>query len=209
MSKRVLVISKDKEIKNALKRALKFITDHRASGFNGRFYRNTPVLYVHETEEGFDRWLCGQFRARALSPLIVIGMMKKEEFFERYPLFRTYSQEHVYIEVPFELDELVKAIESVRPIYDQATRRIIYNDYCRGYEYKLITHDLKIIENDRNKTIEYFRYVLDYYKTRNLRAMAERIEHVLEEIATKDNWVELAKQLKTEILQKWKKRHGQ
>jgi hypothetical protein len=209
MSKRVIVISKDEEIKDALNRALRFITCHEAVGFGGRFYRNTPVLYIHETDDAFDRWLCGQFRARALSTLIVLGVMKKEEFLQRYPIFRTYSQEHIYIKVPFELDELIEAIRSAKPIYDHATRRILYNDYCKNYEYKLITHDLKIIENDRNKTIEHFRNVLNYYKICGLRATADKIEKTLKEIATNDNWVELSERLKAELLERCKRRHGQ
>jgi len=208
-SSAIITISKDEDVKLSLNRAINFLSDIKLKDYKGRFYKDWTVIYLMESEENLVEWLCGEFRVRALSPLIVIGTEDKGEFYNKFPLFKDYSEEHKYIQIPFEIDELVEAIRSVKPIYDHATRRILYNDHCKNYEYKLITHDLKIIENDRNKTIEHFRNVLNYYKICGLRATADKIEKTLKEIATNDNWVELSERLKAELLERCKRRHGQ
>lgn len=197
MNKRAILISEDDEVYCSFKRALKFVDDIEIMKFSGKFKKKLSVIY-DINNVNLDSWLWGDFRTKkkALNPLIVIGTEERSRFLTNQPVFNTYSNVHAYFQIPFDLKELINSINTLKPIYDDITRKLIVDEYSKGYEYILITHDLKIIKRDLDTTIDNIVKVRDFYHYRDKKKISKIIDDKIIEMQTKGNWEEIAFEIK-------------
>lgn len=192
MVKYVIIVSEDNEIYESLRRSFSYIAKIKAISYKGKFNgRQAVVIFVMNNDE-IDCWLWSKFRKKALNPLLVIGIEDKPHFTNRNPVFADYSKQHAYIQIPFDLTELLKAINELKPIYDQASRRVIFNAYSTGYEHKLITHDLKIIKGDIDTTITNLVKVKSFYESKGNSNTSKIIDQKISEMRLLENWEETA-----------------
>jgi len=142
------------------------------------------------------------FRNKALSPLIVIGTEHFESFIKRNPVFSVYSDEHAYFQIPFELIALIDKLSQMKPIYDHEIRRRIVADYSHDYGYKLITHDLKIIQGDKRATIDNLSQVKDFLISEGNFDLVQIIDGKLMEIQYSPDWEEIALDIRSYLIEK-------
>lgn len=191
--KKVLLVSENEGLYKSLRRALKATGAIKVENYAGGFYGKQSVVIKIMDNNSIDAWLWMEFRKRALNPLIVIGMENKSSFIQNNPVFANYPEEHAYFQIPFDLNVLSTTIGKLKPIYDNVTRKLIVNGYSKGYEYKLITHNLKIIKGDKSATIKNLLQVKDFYHSKGDNKMAKIIDEKVKEISNnKGNWEEVA-----------------
>lgn len=194
--KDVIIISKSEELYRSLKRAINTIANINATQYESKYgNKQAIVIYIIEDVE-IDSWLWGEFRKKALNPLIVIGFEDKRSFISKHPLFVDYSEEHAYIQIPFDLIELIKTLIKLKPIYNHAIRRVIVNDYSKAFEHKFITHDTKIIKEDKVQTISNFLQAKDFYSEKAENEIVKIIGKEVGLIKKSDDWQQIAFNLK-------------
>jgi len=180
----------------SFKRALKEIADINVVRYNGKFGNKQNIVLLFLENNHFDTWLWSEFRTKALNPLIVIGLEDKSSFISKNPVFTTYKEEHAYFQIPFDLKNLITTIERLKPIYDHITRKLIVADYAKGFEHKLITHDLKIIKGDQKATIDNFLKVQEFYASKGERKLVNFIDKKLELLNSLNEWEHIAVEIK-------------
>ncbi len=198
LNKKAVLISENEELYGSFKRAFKTIANFELIRYSGEFKRKQNVVISIKEDNDIDSWLWSEFRTKkkALNPLIVIGTKDKSSFFNSNPVFTDYSKEHIYIQIPFDLMELLNAISKLKPIYDNVTRKLIVSDYSKGYEYKLITHDLKIIKGDQQTTIDNLIKVKEFYSSKGNSKIVKIINERIKGIQANDDWEQTALEIK-------------
>ena len=168
--------------------------------------KHNIVIFVLENNKDFDSWLWSEFRTKkkALNPLLVIGIENKHSFINRHPIFINYSDEHAYIQIPFDLPELLNTINNLKPIYDHVTRKLIVADYSKGYEHKLITHDLKIVEGDKKATIGSLKNARDFYDSTGEKEIVKLIDEKIKIMENMDEWEQVAVEVKEYLESRFK-----
>lgn len=185
---RVTIFSDDEELHGALKRVLSAtggiaFAEHKAVIRN----KNVVLLYVDSDKQKIEEWIWGRFRKKCLNPLIVIGVARKKEFLKRHPVFEDHPHSHCYVSIPFKLKCLVEKIIELKPLYDSVTRAIIYEHYCQEYEYRLVTHDLKVLSDDKKKTMENLCKVSDFYRAKGDDDIAKYLAEITRKIEREKN----------------------
>ena len=201
-NKKVILISENAELYKSFKRAFKAIINLNVVGYLIKFgIKQNIVMNIAMENNNINAWLWGEFRSiqKALNPLIVIGTKDKESFIKRNPVFSAYSDEHAYFRIPFDLNNLLGSIHNMKPIYDSVTRKLMADGFSKGYEYKLITHDLKIIKGDKSATIENLLRVRDFYQSKGDNKTAKTIDEKVKAINSKDDWEQAALEIKNHL----------
>lgn len=195
MTSKVSFFSDNEELYSSFKRALRAVGDIDVSK---NLVKNSIVMFVMENNKDFGSWLWGEFRTKkkAINPLLVIGTEDKASFLVRFPVFSTYSDEHAYIQIPFDLSELLNTINNLKPIYDHVTKKLIVADYSKGYEHKLITHDLKIVERDKKAAVENFLKVRNFYDSIGEKEIVKLINEKIKIMGNMDEWEQVAVEVK-------------
>jgi len=188
---RATLYSTSEDLYSSLKRALKFIAGIDLLRFSERFHKNITVIYDMDKNE-FDSWFWGKFRIKALSPLVVIGTEDKDLFINKHPVFSAYSDEHVYFQIPFDLKKMIFAIKKLKPIHDHNTRKYMVGDFSKGYEIRLITHDLKVIKGNKQSTMDNILKAKDFYYTKGDTKIVSFISRKIKEMQTKEHWEDTA-----------------
>jgi hypothetical protein len=198
---KVVVISENVELSNALKRAFKALADIEIVK---NLRSECCVIFVLDHVKDFDSWLWGEFRMRkkALNPLIVIGTDEEDVFISRNPLFSTIKDQHTYFQIPFDLQYLLDVIKQMKPIHDQDTRRLIVCDFSKGYEHRLVMHDFKIIKGDNKQTRDHIETVRNFYKDKGDVVTVRFIENKLKEMESNEAWNVVACELKAYLEEK-------
>jgi hypothetical protein len=192
----ILINNENEDLYKFFKRALKTITDINVIRYNGKFGNKQKIVVFILENNHFYTWLWSEFRTKALNPLIVIGLEDKSFFISKNPVFATYKEEHAYFQIPFDLKNLITTIERLKPIYDHTTRKLIVADYAKGYEHKLITHDLKIIKGDKKTTIDNFFKVKEFYASKGERKLVNFLNNKLELLTNLNEWEDKAVEIK-------------
>ncbi len=196
LTKKTILISKSEELNKSFNRAMKAIAKAGVVKYTGKFGNKFTVVILILESNNVDTWLWGTFRKKANNPLIIINMEDKKSFLNRNPVFSVYSDEHAYFQIPFDLNEFINTVINLKPIHDDVTRKLIVNDYSKGYEYKLITHDLKIVEGDKKATIENFLKVRDFYDSIGEKKIIKLIDEKIKIMENMDEWEQVAVEAK-------------
>jgi len=198
-NKKVILISENEELYKSFKRAFKAIVNLKVVGYLIKFgIKQNIVMNITIDNNDINTWLWGEFRSikKALNPLIVIGTEDKESFIKKNPVFSAYSDEHAYFRIPFDLNNFLGKVRNMKPIYDNVTRKLMVKDFSKGYEYTLITHDLKIIKGDKTPTIENLLQIRDFYQSKGDNKTAKIIDEKVKAINSKDDWEQVALEIK-------------
>lgn len=206
MKMSAIFISEDDELYRTFRRALGELANIRLERCIGKLGKKDKVVIYPMKGREFSSWYCGEFRSKkkALNALIVIGTEDNESFLKQNPVFENYPDEHAYFQIPFSLRSFLDRISMLKPIYDQTTRRLMLTDFCHEYEYKLITHDLKIIKDNKNETIDNLSQVKDFYRSKGDAEVTKIIDDKIKEIQTKDDWLQVALEIKNYLKERLK-----
>lgn len=196
LNRQAVLISENEELYKSLRRALYAVGNLEVSKRGYTQDKNGVLIYVDNNKENLEKWICEKFRSRYLNPVITLGIEIKEDFEARLPLFKDRPYSHSYLSIPFTLKKLIDQIGKVKPIYDSVTRKIMHEDYCKLYEYKLITHDLKILSGDKEKTIKNFYTARDFYRRKGDKNTVKFIAGAVEKIKEKNDWERVAQDAK-------------
>ena len=202
---RVAVFTDNEELYSSLTRAFRAVYGVKIVIFRDLARKaETPVIYDNLTaDEGtFEKWVCGFFRRKLRNPLVVIGATDEESFIRTHPILSVYCYNHAYVSVPCGLEQLHAALTKLKPVDDEDTRRFIINDYCRDYEYALVTHDLKIVGGDRDLTILNFERVRDFYQGKRDRKTVEYLKMMLSRMRKEPVWMSTAQEAQKELIEK-------
>jgi hypothetical protein len=204
VKKSATLVSEDEELYRALKRASKAIANIRLEKYFRKVNGKDKVVIYQLNSREFSSWYCGEFRTkkRALNPLIIIGTEDKESFLHQNPILKFYSDEHAYFQIPFSLRKFLDKISNLKHIYDQSTRKLMVKEFCSGYEYKLITHDLKIIKDNKTATIDNLLQVRDFYLSKGDNKTAKIIDKKIEKIQSRDDWEQIALEMKNDLVER-------
>lgn len=201
MERKVIIVSEDEEFYESLNRAFKAFLDIEVIKLKKSFGREMDIILycLNNGSKDFGNWLCGVFRKKSCNPLVVLGVMDKESFIRENPVFRDYPYNHAYIPIPFKLQQIMDTLNTIKPIYDEVTRKFIIKDYCKNYEYTLITHELKIIDDDKIMTINNIEKVKDFYKGKGDKDKVNFLTEKMEKIKVDDGWLSIAIDLKQRL----------
>jgi len=192
--KKVIIFFDNEELYKSYKRALEVIADMQIAKYSDKSNdKSDTVLYTLNEP---DSWWEFRTNKKALNPLIIFGFEDEDTFVKRNPAIKAYNKEHAYIQIPFDLNSLIKVIKKLNPLYDHATRKMMVNNYLNRYEHKLITHDLKIIGNDKKVTISNFKKVVNFYKSKGMKEIASEINSGIKNIEQNKNWQHIALSMK-------------
>lgn len=203
------LICASEELYKSFKRAFKAIANYEVVKYSGKFKgKQNIIMNIIENYDNMDSWLWGEFRTkkRALNPLIVIGIESGKKLMDKYPIFLDYPDEHAYFQIPLDLKGLLNTVNRLKPIYDNDTRRIIVSDYSKGYEHKLITHDLKIIKGDKQATMNNLLAAKNFYHAKGDREILKIIDGSIKEIQMQDDWEQIAMDTKQYLEERLKTR---
>lgn len=200
MGKKLSVVSDNNELLRAFNRAMRAVAGTEVVTYESAPHSDqTITIFVMESTD-FDSWLWGEFRVRSRAPLVVLGFEDKESFVSKHPVFKKHIVNHAYIEIPFRLRQLVSVLEKIRPIYDDDTRRFMVNDFCKAYEYALITHGLKIIANDKELTLKNLKAVEDFYEAKGDKDKIDFLAKTTREMRESNEWLDMAAKAKKRLV---------
>ncbi len=206
IQKKIVLLYDNDEIYNSFKRAFKAIANIEVEKYSNNINKNVVVMYM-KSIDNIEHWMWKEFRKKSLNPLIAIGFENNKSFINKNPVFVDYYKEHAYIQIPFDLTEILSIIKDLKPIYDNVTKKIIINDYSKGYEYILITHDLKIIKGNKTATIDNLIGVKEFYHSKGDSKVVKTINEKIKEIETNDDWEQIAFKIKQDLEEKLKGRN--
>lgn len=203
--KKIIFMGENIDLQNAFKRAFEFAEKVAVLPYKGKLLgRNNIVFTVSDST--FEVWYWGEFRGKkkALNPLVVIGTDTEDVFLHKYPVFVPYKDVHAYFSIPFDLVRLMNKALSLKPIFDQDTRKAMVRDYAQGYEWKLIDHDLKIIKGDKVSSFNNLKTVRDFYESKGDDDTVKIIKTRILGIESNPDWELLLIQIKNELIDRYK-----
>jgi len=205
IKKKCIIVTDNDELYLSFRRAIRVHCGLDVIKFDGKYGDKNSVVLLFE-ESNFESWLWGEFRGRksALNPLVLLGTEDEASFKQRNAVFKPYSAEHTYLRIPFDLKQLVQVIEEMKPIFDQVTRKIIVNNFAKEYEWKLITHDLKIIAGDKDSSIRNIMKAQEYYASINDMTAINCIKDGLESIDPDSDWERCLLDIKEDLVRRYK-----
>jgi hypothetical protein len=74
--------------------------------------------------------------------------------------------------------------------------------WIAGYEYKLITHDLKIIKDNKTATIDNLLQVRDFYLSKGDNKIVKIIDKKINEIQNRDDWEQIVLEMKNDLVER-------
>jgi hypothetical protein len=169
MIKKAIIISEDEELYGSLRRALRAVGNIDVNRFTKDSLKNKNriVLLAALEEENIRELVYSKIRSRYLNPIAIVGYKNPELFMGEHLLFRDHPYNHCYIDVPFDLVDLVATVKDMVPISSQAIREAICGSDpgYKGYLLKLLSHDLL---SEKERCIEILSLVGDYLKDKKL-----------------------------------------
>ncbi|MBF0556972.1 MAG: hypothetical protein HQK96_20850 [Nitrospirae bacterium] len=143
------------------------------------FIQNEDIFIIEGNEQKVSNWLWGVIRKKYLNPVIVLAYVQEAIFLKKNPAFKEgASRYHRYLEPPHTINRFLQAVADVHPLYDEDTRRLVYEKYgCPYIEdrlFRLIDHDLKLCEREKdlsvlNDALNYSEQLQDNELTQKLR----------------------------------------
>jgi len=172
--KKLVLISDDEELYGSLRRALRAVGNIEINRFTKDSLKNKNriVLIVTPKEENLKELIYSTIRSRYLNPIVIINYKVSPLFKKEYPLFEDHPFNHLYIDVPFDLVELVATVKDMAPISSQAIREAICGSDSgyKGYLLKLLSHDLL---SEKERCVEILSLAGDYLKDKKLSKETE------------------------------------
>ena len=167
--KKLVLISDDEELYGSLRRALRASGNIKVDRFTKASLKNKNriVLIATPKEENLKELIYSKIRSKYLNPIVIINYKVNPLFKKEYPLFEDHPFNHLYIDVPFDLVELVATVKDMVPISSQAIREAICGSDSgyKGYLLKLLSHDLL---SEKERCVEILGLVSDYLKDKKL-----------------------------------------
>jgi hypothetical protein len=167
--KKLALISDDEELYGSLRRALRASGNIKVDRFTKASLKNKNriVLIATPKEENLKELIYSKIRSKYLNPIVIINYKVNPLFKKEYPLFEDHPFNHLYIDVPFDLVELVATVKDMVPISSQAIREAICGSDSgyKGYLLKLLSHDLL---SEKERCVEILGLVSDYLKDKKL-----------------------------------------
>ena len=192
-NKHAAVIYEDEELYRALKGALETVGNIEVDRFTKDSLKNKNriVLLATLEEENIRELIYSKIRSRHLNPIAIIGYKDRDLFQKEHLLFSDHPFNHLYIDVPFDLLDLVANIKDMVPISSQAIREAICGSDTghKGYLLKLLSHDLL---SEKERCIEILGLVSDYLKDKKL---SKEIEAAINEIKIDPDWSAIASKI--------------
>jgi hypothetical protein len=190
MIKKAIIISEDEELYRTLRRALRAVGNIEVNSFtkDSLKNKNRVILLAVQDDGDIKELIYSKIRSRYLNPIVIIGYKDRDLFKREHPLFEDHPFNHLYIDVPFNLEKFVVALWDMVPISSQAIRMAICGSDpgYKGYLLKLLSHDLL---SEKERCIEILSLVGDYLKDKKL---SEEIEASINEIKTDPDWSTIA-----------------
>ena len=161
---KLLFICDNETLYKAYQQVLSAITDITAllvstpSDIGEQSVDNEDIFIIVGDTQTASTWLWQNIRIKYLNPVIVLGNDEKERFIGSSPAFKEgASKYHKYLAPPHSINQLLDAIDTVRPIYDDDSRKLIYERYGSPFVedklYRLIDHDLKLFDKERDLAV--------------------------------------------------------
>lgn len=205
--KKAIFVSNNEEYFSALAIAFECSQRIKLFKYEGKYInKNYIVIYLLDESNNFDSWFWNDFRKRTLNPLVVIGAEDEETFIKKHSVFKKYQYAHEYFPL-FKFKQLMATVLTMRPIFNQDTRREIVRREATGFEWQLIDHDLKIIKNDKGKTLANLLAVRDFYQSKGDTETLKLIKTRLIEFDRNPDWARDIFVLKQELLDRYKRRN--
>jgi len=184
--KKLIFISDDEELYGSLRRALRAVGNIEINRFTKDSLKNKNriVLIATPKEENLKELIYSTIRSRYLNPIVIINYKDSPLFKKEYPLFEDHPFNHLYIDVPFDLVELLANIKDMIPISSQAIREAICGSDSgyKGYLLKLLSHDLL---SEKERCVEILSLVGGYLKDKKL---SKEIEAAANKIKMESDW---------------------
>jgi hypothetical protein len=167
--KKLALISDDEELYGSLRRALRASGNIEVDRFTKASLKNKNriVLIATPKEENLKELIYSTIRSKYLNSIVIINYKDSLIFKKEYPLFEDHPFNHLYINVPFNLEKFVAALWDMVPISSQAIREAICGSDSgyKGYLLKLLSHDLL---SEKERCVEILSLVGDYLKDKKL-----------------------------------------
>lgn len=165
----MLLISDDEELYGSLRRALGAVGNIEVNRFTKDSLKNKNriVLIATPDDVNIKELIYSTIRSKYLNPIVIINYKDSPLFKKEYPLFEDHPFNHLYIDVPFNLEKFVEALWDMIPISSQAIREAICGSDSgyKGYLLKLLSHDLL---SEKERCVEILGLVSDYLKDKKL-----------------------------------------
>jgi hypothetical protein len=179
---RLLFICDSESLFRAYNQVLGTLTDRTiarissASYIAGLIENKEDIVIIVGDEQMVNKWMWNVIRKDYLNPVIVLGNDEGEVFLRNNPAFKGgASKYHKYLGPPHALNLLLDAINNASPIYDDDSRKLLFERYGSPYMedrlYRLIDHDLKLY--DKAKDISVLEEALKYSNELGDKKLAE------------------------------------
>ena len=169
MIKKAIIIYEDEELHKSFRRALRAVGNIEVNRFTKDSLKNKNRIVLIATPDDGDikELIYSKIRSRYLNPIATIGYTDRDLFKKEHLLFRDHPFNHLYIDVPFDLLDLVANIKDMVPISSQAIREAICGSDpgYKGYLLKLLGHDLL---SEKKRCVEILGLISDYLKDKKL-----------------------------------------
>ena len=191
--KKVVLISDDEELYGSLRRALRAVGNIEVNRFTKDSLKNKNriVLIATPDDVNIKEFIYSTIRSKYLNPIVIINYKVSPLFKKEYPLFEDHPFNHLYIDVPFDLVELLSTVKDMVPISSQAIREAICGSDSgyKGYLLKLLSHDLL---SEKERCVEILSLVGDYLKDKKL---SNEIEAAANKIKMESDWPAIASKI--------------
>ena len=161
--KKVLLISDGEELYMSLRRALGAVGNIEVNRFtkDSLKNKNRVILLAVQDDGDIKQLIYSKIRSNYLNPIVIIGYKDRDLFKREHPLFEDHPFNHLYIDIPFNLEKFVTLLSDMVPISSQAIREAICGSDSgyKGYLLKLLSHDLL---SKKERCIEILSLVGDY-----------------------------------------------
>ncbi|MBF0466707.1 MAG: hypothetical protein HQK94_16680 [Nitrospirae bacterium] len=173
-----------------------------ANGIDEGLLQKEDIFIIEGNMQKVSRWLWDVIRKRYLNPVIVLGYDREEHFLKNNPAFKQGAAKyHKYVPPPHSLAEIFTAIDYVVPVYDEDTRKILFERYGSPYVedrlFRLIDHDLKF--HDKDKDISVLEEALQYSTDLQSAGLREKLLSAIDYRSNDD--IKSVQNLKTGILE--------
>jgi len=198
VNRQIIFTSEDEELYKSFKRVLGAVGNIEINRFTKDSLKNKNriVLIATPKEENLKELIYSTIRSKYLNPIVIINYKVSPLFKKEYPLFEDHPFNHLYIDVPFDLVELVATVKDMAPISSQAIRMAICGSDpgYKGYLLKLLSHDLL---SKKERCVEILMLVSDYLKDKKL---SKEIEAAVNKIKMESSdWPAIASKIGREL----------
>jgi hypothetical protein len=123
----ILICEDDEELYGSLRRALRASGNIEVDRFTKASLKNKNRIVLITTPDNVNikELIYSTIRSKYLNPIVIINYKVSHLFKKEYPLFEDHPFNHLYIDVPFDLEKFVTALWDMVPISSQAIREAI------------------------------------------------------------------------------------